>query len=103
MMEYKQVKDVIKLDIYNEELKDTGNTLIGYFEVDIINNELVNIELFPRYRNNGYGKEILEYILNNYTIDRLHFCKDERTLNFFVNNGFTVEDETDYEIYMVKK
>ena len=73
-----------------------NNVLIGFIHVNKLyeNMDIVNIIIEKDYRNKGYGKELLDYVLlKNKDINSIMLEVREsnmNAINFYKNNGFNI-------------
>ena len=84
-------------------LKD--DKIIGGYSFDINNKELISLFIDPLLQRFGYGKIVIEYILNKYGDD----CKlsipsySKKSYDFFKNSGFIAVEENYFDDFIVMK
>ena len=88
-MNFKVIKndDNIRFEIYEKDL-------IGYASLE--KDTITNIFIFEEYRNISYGRKLINYILNYYSLNYGDTLKvincNSSTFNFFKKHGFELEE-----------
>ena len=77
--------------IYVYEL---NNKVIGFIHILISFNsaDIINIVINEDYRNNGYGKELIDYAIKDNDLKELNIevRKSNKAVNFYLNNDFKI-------------
>lgn len=77
----------VKLAFYNDSNEQIGEASIS--SVDTEFGFLYDVEVFPPYRNQGYGHAIMDYVLSNYSITELTVEKSNTiAINLYKQYGF---------------
>ncbi|ANZ33841.1 GNAT family N-acetyltransferase [Staphylococcus carnosus] len=70
-----------------------GQEVVGFSGTNDQNLEMLFIK--PEFFNNGYGTEIIRYLIQENKIQYVDVNKDNRTaLNFYIKNGFKIYSES---------
>ena len=64
--------------------------------------ELLQIQIHPDYQNRGFGRRVIEHVLDNFRSKTvaLKVLKDNPALNLYVRLGFVIVGEDEYEHQM---
>ncbi len=78
----------VKLDFYDND-KKIGIAYIS--AIDTNNGFIYNLEVYKKYRGNGYANDIMNYILKNYKARSLSVLKTNTiAINLYKKFGFKV-------------
>ena len=81
-------KKAVKLDFYDND-KKIGIAYISAIDTD--NGYIDNLEVYKKYRGNGYANDIMKYILKNYKAKSLSVLKTNNiAINLYKKFGFKV-------------
>ena len=82
-------KDYNKIYVY-----EIDNKVIGFIHIMVSfdSADIVNIVIDDKYRNNGYGKELISYAIKDNNLHELNLevRKSNKAVNFYLNNGFDI-------------
>ena len=81
-------------DNYKGEIIVSGSgKIIGYVIIDSTNNIPFNLYIFQRYRGYGFGKTLVQYIIDKYNCDTLEVDMNNRVaIKMYSKFGFRVVD-----------
>lgn len=114
-------KDFSNLFDLNKELNnkynkiyvyDLDGLIIGFIHIIVSFDvaDIINIVVDQKYRNKGYGKELIDYVIKNNNLEELNIevRKSNKAVNFYLNNGFKIIREipnyyNNEDAYFMKK
>lgn len=84
-------------ELYQEIEIMVNDFKIGEAEVDIKNKMLSRLVIFEPYRNTGYGKKVVELLINKYGCNNLWVNADNKNaIHVYEENGFKIVEPTMY-------
>lgn len=100
----KRNEECLKNHIYSFILEDSGDS-VGYGHLDfddVNNNTWLGMCVFDSFQGKGYGKLIIENLIDNRQKKILHLTVDKnnfRAINLYLNYGFKIYSQTSSIFY----
>ena len=84
---------------------EVNNKQIGCIEINVDNNDLYvqNIYINPKFRNQGYGTEVLNSLFDKFDIRKINLNCSNELISFYERLNFKLIKSKDNTNYMQKQ
>lgn len=87
--ELKHERHVIRVSFYNDKKVKVGSAMVDGF--DSPNPFLFNLNIYKKYRRQGYGDAAVKYMISHFKIKTLTVeCPNNVAIHLYVNNNFGI-------------